>query len=81
MPGGQRLQAVHSLLLGCRGAVQAAGLDIHSGGSPGEHISMMHVGCCCADGVTWEKHMHMARSRACSFLAFPRLPFGATSGQ
>ena len=43
MPGGQRLQAVHSLLLGCCGAVQAAGLGLHSGGSPGEQISMIHM--------------------------------------
>lgn len=37
MPGRQRFQAVHRLLLGCGGAAQAAWLGLHPRGSPGEH--------------------------------------------
>lgn len=35
VPGGQCIQAVHSLLLGCSAAVQAARLGIHPGSSAG----------------------------------------------
>lgn len=86
VPGGQCIQAVHSLLLGCSAAVQAARLGIHPGSSAGtdrpqmsqrlaRHCLRQVLGCVsiCAAVESREACCKLESARHCHSYAYIQL--------